>query len=234
MTPALRMLGSISLLATLAVPRGAVHPMSRGVLCHGKSYVYTLYSPDAKAVLPAILVLHGAGGTGSDVADVWMPLAQREGVVLIAPELPRELAFEEIAPKVFRCIVDDARTRARIVSTRVYVFGWSMGGYLTFDAAMFESNYFAGAAVYGAAIGEYYWPIMDHAERMIPLAMYTGEHDPYVPLAAARETRDSLVARGFPVHFVELAGQGHYLPAVADTVTRDAWAYLSAFKLSPP
>jgi dienelactone hydrolase len=229
-----RILGSISLLAMLAASGEPGRATSRGVVCLGKSYVYTLYSPDAKAVLPAMLVLHGAGGTGSDVADVWMPLAQREGVVLIAPELPRELAFEEIAPKVLRCIVDDARTRARIDSTRVYVFGWSMGGYLTFDAAMFESDYFAGAAVYGAAIGEYYWPIMDYAERKIPIAMYTGEHDQYVPLAAARETRDSLVARGFPVHFVELAGQGHYLPAVADTVTRDAWAYLSAFKLSEP
>jgi len=227
-------LGSISLVVALAAAREPAHDARRGVACYGKNYVYALYSPDAKVTLPAVLVLHGAGGTGSDVSDVWMPIAQREKVVLIAPELPRELTFEDIAPQVFRCIVDDARTRARIDSSRVYLFGWSMGGYLTFDAAMYESNYFAGAAVYGAAIGEYYWPILDHAERQMPIAIYIGERDQYVPVAAARATRDSLVARGFPVHFVELPGKDHMLPAVADTVTRDAWAYLSTFKLPAP
>ena len=217
-----------------AAVTGAMNPArTRAVPCLGRSYAYTVYSPDAKRALPAVLALHGAGGTGTDVSDVWRPFAERADIVVIAPEVPREVAFEAIAPQVFRCIVEDARKRAKIDTTRIYVFGWSMGGVLAFDAAMFESRYFAGIAVYGAAIGDGYWSILDHAERKIPIAIFVGEHDVYVPLAAAEATRDSLVARGFPVHYVMLAGKTHYFPAVGDTVTADAWRFLSSAAPAP-
>ena len=207
---------------------------TRHVRCLDRTYEYQLFAPDPHTSHPAILLLHGAGGRSSDVLTVWLPLAEREHVVLIAPEIPRELSFEAIAPTVFRCVVDDARRAATLDAQRLYIFGWSMGGYLTYDVAMFASTYFAGAAVYAAAIADDYWFILGHAERKTPIAIYIGDQDPYVSIAKVRATRDSLVNHGFPVRYVEFLGQNHQLAPVGDQLTADAWAYLSPFRAPAP
>ncbi len=199
--------------------------------CLGASYEYRLFSPDTREPLPAIELLHGAGGSSSDLFDAWKPLATRNGIVLIAPQIPRKIEFEAIAPNVFRCLADDARKLVPVDSQRIYLFGYSMGGYLTFDGAMFDSDYFAATAVFAAVISREYYPIVDHASRKIPVGIYIGDHDQYVSVAEARETRDLLTSHGFPVRYLEIEGVDHNYGAVAGTVNRDAWAFLSAHRL---
>jgi dienelactone hydrolase len=164
--------------------------------------------------------------------SVWKSLAAREHVVLIAPQLPRDLAFEPLAPSVFRCVVADAEQVVSVDKQRVYLFGYSMGGYLAFDGAMFDSDLFAAAGVYAAAINPDYYAIVDSAQRKIPIAIYIGDHDPYFPIAQARGTRTLLEGHGFPVRYTELPGQNHAYAPVSDRVNDDAWAYLSTFRLS--
>ena len=206
-------------------------PETRHVTCGGRSYQYQLSSPDRHAALPAILLLHGAGGRSDDLMAPWGPLAARERVVLIAPEIPRELWFEAVAPAVFRCVVDDARRTVAVDGDRVYLFGYSMGGYLAFDGAMLASDYFAAAAVYAAAIADDYYGIVDSAARKVPVALYVGERDPYYPPAKVRRTRDLLAGKGFPVRYVEFPGQDHAYAPVAAQVNEDAWRFLSGYRL---
>lgn len=205
---------------------------NRHVSCGGKEYEYALSSPDSHTPLAAILLLHGAGGQSSDMMSVWKSLAAREHVVLIAPQLPRDLAFEALAPSVFRCVVADAERVVSVDTHRVYLFGYSMGGYLAFDGAMFDSDLFAAAGVYAAAINPDYYAIVDSAQRKIPIAIYIGDRDPYFPIAQARGTRTLLENHGFPVRYTELPGQNHAYAPVSDRVNDDAWAYLSSFHLS--
>lgn len=210
-----------------SVPR----PETRNVKCAGRSYQYELSSPDRHAALPAILLLHGAGGQSSDLMQPWGPLAARERVVLIAPQIPRELWFEAVAPAVFRCVVDDAKRRVRVDADRVYLFGYSMGGYLAFDGAMLASDYFAAAAVYAAAIADDFYPIVDSATRKVPVALYVGERDPYYPPAKVQRTRDLLAGKGFPVRYLEIPGQDHGYTPVAARIDEDAWSFLSTYRL---
>ena len=167
------------------------------------------------------------------MVDVWQALAAREQLVLIAPQIPRVLAFEAKAPAVFRCIVADAERAVSIDTRRVYLFGYSMGGYLTYDGAMFDSDLFAAAGVYAAVINPDYYAIVDSAQRKIPLAIYIGDHDRWNSIAQARDTRDLLERHGFPVRYTELPGQDHAYSPVSDRINADAWAYLSSFQLSP-
>ncbi len=204
---------------------------SRRVVCNHRSYDYLLSTPNAHDRLPAIMLLHGAGGQGSDMVSLWAPLASREHIVLIAPQLPRELSFEQQAPAVFRCILADAERVASIDAQRVYLFGYSMGGYLAFDGAMFDSDLFAGAGVYAAAINEDYDAIVDSAQRKIPIALYIGDRDRFFSIEQVRRTKALLEAHGFPVRYTELAGQDHSYTPVHDRVNEDAWAYLSASHL---
>jgi poly(3-hydroxybutyrate) depolymerase len=213
---------------------GTADLTSRRVQCEGSEYRYFLFSPgkgDPHEPWPALLMLHGAGDQASNFIETWTHMAARQHIVLIAPDLPRDPKFEDVAPKVFRCVVQDAMQQVTLDRQRIYVFGHSMGGYLAYDAAMFDSDYFAAVAVHAMFISEEYLWILGHATRKTPIAIYSGDQDPFVPIQKVRETRDRLVKAGFPVHFIEMEGHDHNYYAVADDVNEGAWKFLSGQQL---
>jgi len=217
-------------LATLFVLSG----VEAGTLrFQGRSYEYSVYSPSGVrgGSLPAVLLLHGAGGAGRDMIEVWKPVAKKQGIVLVAPDLPRELAFEPIAPAFFRALMDEVGGRVALDSHRLYVFGYSMGGYLAYDAAMFDSEYFAAVGVYANFISPEYLPILKEARRRIPIAIYAGVRDELIPVKSVRATRDLLQARGFPVHYLEFEGRGHDYGTVSREVNADVWTFFVGLRL---
>ncbi len=159
------------------------------------------------------------------MVDAWKRFAEKEKIVLLAPELPRDPKFEESAPSIFRCVVEDAKQFVGIDAQRVYLFGNSMGGYLAFDGAMFESQYFAAAAVHADRIANEYTGIVARARRKTPIAIYIGDHDQFFSVGNVRKTRDLLLASGFPVHYVELANHDHNYYALADQINADVWTF---------
>ena len=209
----------------------ALDPASRTVHCENADYQYLLYAEPHTAPAPAVLLLHGAGDRAANFIETWTHLAHKQGVVLITPQIPREIKFEPVAPAVFRCIVEDAKQQTAIDGQRVYLFGHSMGGYLGFDTAMYDSEYFAAAAIHGSDIADDYVSILDKAKRKIPLAIYIGDSDQYSPLAHVRKTRDLLNKDGFPVHYVEIVGHDHNYYEVAERVNKDAWKFFEGEKL---
>ncbi|MEO8031594.1 MAG: alpha/beta fold hydrolase [Gemmatimonadota bacterium] len=229
--------GGLMVIGLILVPApAAAQQIQPGVIvrsanCEHRSNTYQLYSPDSGRALPAIVLLHGAGGEPNDLMEPWQKLARKQGIVLIAPELPRLRSYEAVAPAIFRCLAEDARGVVRIDSSRIYLFGYSMGGYLAFDAAMRQSEYFAGAMVYANGIEEEYYGIVDQAVRKLPIALYGGDQDQVIPIRVERQTHDFLVRKGFRVHYRELEGRSHFYTPVADWINRDAWGWIS--KQSP-
>jgi len=201
------------------------------VTCKGKAYRYELYAPQAVTPLPAILLLHGAGDSPDAMMRAWFDLAKKEGIAIIAPELPRSVEFEEIAPRVFRCVVEDAKASVSLDTKRLYVFGNSMGGYLAYDAAAFDSDYFAAVGVHAMGISPEYDSILDKAVRKTPIAIYTGDRDPLVPLTNVRRTRDLLLKKGFPVQYMEIAGHAHNYYEVREKVNKDVWNFFRSHTL---
>jgi len=201
----------------------------RTASCGGADYRYLLVPAARRG--PALVLLHGAGDRPESMIAAWQAFAVRRGIVLVAPVLPRVTAFEAAAPRVLRCVVEDARGATPIDRRRVYLFGHSMGGYLAYDAATLASDYFAAAAVHAMGIApEYDW-VVDSARRRTPMAIYIGDRDPFVPLAGVRRTRDLLVAHGFRVHYVELRNHDHDYFAMSDWINADAWAFLRRQRL---
>lgn len=216
---------------TLTARATPAHPVERRVLCGNAEYRYLLLTPGSSAPLPGLVLLHGAGDSPEPMLEAWQQLALAERIVLIAPALPRRADFEPLAPGVFECMVEDSKAVATLDTHRVYVFGNSMGGYLTYDAALLQSQYFAAAAVHAMCIDADYSSIVDKATRKIPLAIYAGDRDSLVPIERVIATRDLLLQHGFPVHFVEIAGHDHNYYAVSDKVNRDAWKFLQQSRL---
>ena len=221
-------LASISLFASSL--RGS-EVAAKKIACGGTTYRYLLFAPATEKAVPAILLLHGAGDTPEPMVDAWKKLAKKEHIALIAPELPRDPKFEPVAPDVFHCIVEDAKHAAQLDASRIYVFGNSMGGYLAYDAAMFGSQYFAAAAIHAMMISPEYDFIVEKAGRKIPVAIYIGDEDQFVAIAGVRRTRDLLLQRKFPVHYVELKRHDHNYYALSDKINEDAWAFLKATQL---
>ena len=199
--------------------------------CEGATYRYLLLAPQFSRPKPALLLLHGAGGHAQDLLIPWQSFAETHDLVLIAPELPRDRAFEKVAPAVFRCVVEDARKAVSLDPKRLYVLGNSMGGYLAYDAAMFESEYFAAVAVHAAAIAPEYDGILAKASRKTPIAIFIGDRDPLVPLGPVRRTRDLLKSAGFPVEYEEIEGHDHQYELAADRINREAWRFFEAHPL---
>jgi len=214
----------------------AVEIKSRSVRCEGREQDYLYFSPNAgnSDKLPAVMLLHGAGDRAANMVDAWKGFASKQKIILLAPELPREEKYEEAAPQIFRCVVEDAKPFVRLDSQRVYLFGNSMGGYLAYDGAMFQSQYFAAVAVHGMRIADDYTWILNRAQRKTPIAIYIGDHDQFHSVQSVRKTRDLLRQSGFPVHYVELDNHDHNYYARSDEINSDAWKFLKASSLSSP
>jgi poly(3-hydroxybutyrate) depolymerase len=190
-----------------------------------------LFRPEGASAIPALLLLHGSGDHPGPMIDAWKDLARKEHFVLIAPELPLDPKFEEAAPAIFRCDVEDAKQAVSLDARRVYVFGHSMGGYLAYDAATLASEYFAAVAVHAMRIADEYTSIVGKAKRKTPIAIYIGDRDQFIALDGVRKTRDLLKKSGFPLHYVELPGHDHNYYAVADQVNSDVWKFLKKVQL---
>jgi poly(3-hydroxybutyrate) depolymerase len=224
----------IVILALLLRASGALAAESHTVRCGSTEYTYLLSTPGRSEPMPALLLLHGAGGHPERMVAAWEAFAARNGIVLVAPDIPLKSTFEPIAPGVFRCVVEDAKTRTKIDPRRVYVFGHSMGGYLTFDTAMFESEYFAAAAVHAGAIAPDYAGIVGFARRKMPILIVSGDKDPTITIESVRWTRDLLVGKGFSVQLIELKDHDHHYEAWADRVNPEVWKFLSQQALPQP
>ncbi len=227
------------LLLVSSVPHAIAAGENKTVLCDGIRQQYVYYAPNQNnpgqnkeerklaTPLPAVLLLHGAGDVPENMIAAWKKFAAEKQIVLLAPRLPRDLKFEDSAPHVFRCVVEDARKSLAIDPSRVYIFGNSMGGYLAYDAAMFESQYFAAVAVHAMRIADDYVGIVDRATRKTPISIYIGDRDQFFKEEDVRKTRDLLRKAGFPVRYVELRNHDHNYYAVADQVNDDAWKFFA-------
>ncbi len=199
---------------------------SRTAHCDSGNYSYRLFAQTPATVSPAILLLHGAGDEASNFIGAWKKLAKKEGIVLIAPQLDRDPKFEDVALPVFRCIIGDAEKFAAIDPKRIYIFGHSAGGYLAYDGATLDSEFYAAIAVHGMEINPDYTWIVTKAKRKTPIAIYIGDRDEFFSVERVRKTRDLLINAGFPVHYTELKKHGHDYYYLSDQINEDAWNFL--------
>lgn len=189
-------------------------------------YVFVPSSFNGTHPLPAVFLIHGAGGNGPDLIQVWKNIAEQNGIILVGPTLPLGGTFETaVAPQLYPMIMDAVRSEWDVDTRRIYLFGVSAGGYTVFDVCMFDSQYFAAGGVFAAVITPDYDWILQRATRKTPIAIYIGDRDKFFTVAQAQRTHDVLAANGFPVQLTIFPNLNHNYGAVADTVNADAWNF---------
>jgi predicted esterase len=197
------------------------------------NHVCDLYVPatvTADKPAPLLMLFHGSGRDGMSQINEWRKLADKEGIVLAAPNATNAQHWNipDDGPELLRDIVTFVGKKAPIDQRRIYAFGHSAGAVFLLSMAPLESNFLAAVAVHAGAFSTIGTSgILDFADRLIPIFLIIGSKDQDFSVTSVQQTRDALVAAGFPAEMREIAGHDHNYYRRAAEINDMAWAFLA-------
>ena len=109
-------------------------------------YIPPGYEPSKRA--PLLLWGHGAGGSGAREHLLWQDVADRTGLLVLAPtSVGREpgYAFSPREREGALAALRWARRTVNVDENAIFVGGWSQGGSMAWDLALRHPDLFAGA-----------------------------------------------------------------------------------------
>lgn len=200
----------------------------------GMARTAVLYVPSsATSSSQLAIALHGNGDSDTNflATSGLEPLADADGTVLVIPQgIPRDItvvpAGGQVIPADWDAYNSEAQgnidlplldaLRTQIVGTgqvdahHVFVFGYSQGGYLSFEYGMVTGSSLACSAVlsasspFGGGAGD---PLISGAQRKLPVVQQIGTNDS--AFAQAQQTDTTLGNDGFVHEFHAVQGAGH-------------------------
>ncbi|MFI5402356.1 MAG: hypothetical protein ACHQ1G_05415 [Planctomycetota bacterium] len=108
--------------------------------------VHVPESYDPAKPAPLVLALHGAGGNGSDEIQLWRPVADALGMLVVAPTEAGENAGYAFTRREREAALEAlrwARRRFNVDENRIHLTGVSRGGHMTWDIATRYPDLFA-------------------------------------------------------------------------------------------
>jgi len=220
-------------------------------LSDGRPVVVEVVRPDDDERRPAVLILHGASGIGDgafyrSAAEMFA----EHGYVTFLPhylEAARTKTSKgraktaassrthdaEAAPgsiragfpqqeHILRDAVDYAAHSPYVDSSRIGVFGLSLGGFHALTLSSRDDRIAAVVDMSGALRGN----AIPDTNHLAPTLELHGAHDPIVPVARARALADTLKHLGVPYELKIYPTQGHFLRGKAQ---EDAMERATAF-----
>ncbi len=156
-------------------------------------------------------VLHGAGERGEDLEKVrraGLPrLVETDnrrqwGFVLLSPQCPRDSSWN---PESLVQLIEHVSSHLSIDPDRIYLTGYSMGGFGTWATACHDPDRFAAIAPVSGG-GD-----VQQAERLkdLPIWAFHGDKDNVVPIEPDRAMVDAVQKCGGNVKFTVYPGAGH-------------------------
>lgn len=188
---------SLALLSLLVIPIQAQELDVDTYSFDETNRIFMFYRPDdapADAELPLVIALHGRPDTPAGIAAIteFHQLAQREGFMVLYPSYDalswnytRDLPYYEIKEThddaVFlRELIDYIDETSPVDYSRIYITGFSNGGFMTQRLACESSDLYAAAAVVGATA---FFGLEDICEDQdpMPLLFIQGTEDVSIP-----------------------------------------------------
>jgi tetratricopeptide (TPR) repeat protein len=207
------------------------------IVSEGKKRSYYIYVPKSlqpSSSVPLIVLLHGSNHIGLSLAEKWNTLAEKEGVIIVAPDSadPAVWSIPRDGPVFLHELVESLKTKYPINPKRVYLFGHSGGAVFALLMSLYESEYFAATAIHAGALNPDTYDLIDLAKRKTPIQIQVGTVDASLPLPDVRATRDLLDTHGFPVQLIEIPQHNHWYYDLAPKINQAAWDFLKTQELS--
>jgi len=220
-----------------SIPASAQQVQKEVTNLGGHARAYYLFIPDKLTKdhpAPLLVLLHGSGRNGASLMDKWKDLAKKEGIVVVAPDAltTQGWASPVDGPDFLHDLITELLSKYPIDSRRIYLFGHSAGASFALYMALYESEYFAAAAIHAGALTPRDGPIVEMAKRRIPIHIAVGTVDRFFPLTAVRATRDMLNSNGFNAQLVEMPDHDHWYYDLAPKINATAWTFLKEQKLA--
>lgn len=176
---------------------------------------------DAEKPVPAIVALHGFGGSADRFAEAWKPAAEKAGAILILPRavLPAGSGYQwgtsDQAGILVSAALEKAKSKHKIDAKRIVLTGFSQGGMLSYTLGLRYADQFAAVI---PVCGNYNpLALKDAAEskRRLPrfFIMVGGED---IGLNASRQAERELRDAGAKVSLEVYEGVGHEFPKNRD------------------
>jgi poly(3-hydroxybutyrate) depolymerase len=254
-----------ALVAALAASGMAQTKTTLSLQVGGKTRSSAIYVPTGITKPPVVFFIHGATGSGGNFesetkGDV---TAEREKFIALYPSASSNGAggtWDDMQGTgnfpLFMALIDTLNARYQIDKDRIYMTGFSQGGFISFAAACFYSDVFAAVA-----------PVSGHSgssctiKRPVPMFMTFGaqedvpsflkDRDVWLkldkcpstetltkPYPASKPTSKAVRAaygpcdQGTSVLVDSIIGQGHQWPSSTNLVQADeVWAFFKPFSL---
>jgi phospholipase/carboxylesterase len=172
--------------------------------------------------LPLLITLHGESENALAIAELWRPVTDQNGFVLASPqggvtigEGHYQWGRRSDAEALVLEAIDRAREKYTIDPDRIYLMGFSQGGYLSLSIGLTRPDLFAGVI----AVSPYYIhslaaPSLEKA-RARKLRVYLGSGENEYPniLTNNREAKQLLEEAGLKVEQKLYRDTGHAFPA---------------------
>lgn len=200
-------------------PRPGVQVPQQCIVEHGSGEYtmsipidYLVYLPPnytSQKKWPLVVYLHGAGSRGTDLGLVrreWLPDQAAQGkpfnFILVSPQCPKNSAW---LPEHVVKLTEHVSRSLSVDRDRVYLTGYSMGGFGTWATASHDPGRFAAIAPLcgGGDAGQ--------AERLknVPIWAFHGDKDDVVSVKESREMVEAVRKCGGQVQLTVYPGVGH-------------------------
>ena len=155
-------------------------------------YLPARYGRDIVTRWPLIIFLHGTEERGDNPQMVkdygipsWLDTRDDFPFIVVSPQCPAGLRW---SPAWITSILDEVESRVRVDESRVYLTGFSMGGYGTWDTAVAYPERFAAIApIAGGGNTELAGRLKD-----MPIWAFHGEMDVNVPVTESISMVDAV------------------------------------------
>jgi poly(3-hydroxybutyrate) depolymerase len=126
------LIGWLCALAVIApsLARTSAEPHRETLRFGGENRVCYVFVPAGlTAPAPALLLLHGSGHNGMSLIEPWRGLAQKEGVILVAPDSSDSTKwdFRKDSLDFLHAVLEEIESKHAVDRRRVYLFGHSAG-----------------------------------------------------------------------------------------------------------
>lgn len=187
------------------------HPLRNGQACAYLLYLPAQYDDDKNHKWPVIITLHGSGECGNVAKMAGMALPRyvasrptKFPFIVIAVNAPTMWYRGDNAVAVFE-ILEKVQAEYRTDSDRVYLTGYSMGGFATWELSILRPDLFAAIIpVCGRGIP----PAAENIATM-PTWAFHGARDSNVPVSGSREMIAAMKAAGGEPRYTEYPALSH-------------------------
>jgi pimeloyl-ACP methyl ester carboxylesterase len=191
--------------------------------------LFAAKSLDASKKHPLVVYLHGKGNVVLTKKHLGFASScakeanyEKNPCFILAPQCPDENGWSGNTGVAFMKSLKDLIKNLPIDEDRIYLIGYSMGGYGTFNHLNSEPRMFAaGIPVAGGCD-----PGIARNLRRIPLWIFHGEKDDVVTPDGSRAIAKALERAKAPAKYTEFPGEGHgIMGKVADDPAVHEWLF---------